>query len=177
MIRNPDVHASVQVHPAHSALAHVGAAHTAATASGWLRARFGRARMGSKRGILRGQMILSAGGAAEIFGLGGAPDQLLELSPAVVASIFENRHVLNLTRERNFREPCCEIQCRYAPQEFLEKQPLFSRWRWPGIMRPRPQAGHDYGIHRFRAAKGRSQSGKGIKTRCRVEKAIDAGRI
>lgn len=48
--------------------------------------------MGRERRILRGQMIVPAGGAANGVGIGSAPYELFELCAAIVAGIFKDGH-------------------------------------------------------------------------------------
>ncbi len=50
----------------------------------------------SKRRVFGGQVVGPAGWAADGIGVGSAADELLELRPAIVALVFEDRHVFIL---------------------------------------------------------------------------------
>jgi hypothetical protein len=71
-------------------------AHAATATTHGLRIALGTIRLRRKSGVLGGQMILTAGGAPHCLGFFAPAHQPLKLGPAIIASVFENRHVYKL---------------------------------------------------------------------------------
>jgi hypothetical protein len=85
----------IQVHAAHAALTHTAAAHAGSATRGL--GLLGAGGMGGKSRILGGEVILAAGGAMQIAGIGATANQLFEFGSTIVASIFEDRHASKIT--------------------------------------------------------------------------------
>jgi hypothetical protein len=72
--------------------------------------------MGGKGGKLLIKMALTAGGALEVGSLGGAAEELLELRPAVLATVFIDWHI-SLYSNSMIHDPLMLINALYCQRD------------------------------------------------------------
>lgn len=109
----------IYIHAAHTALAEIRPAHSASTSSPRLRSALRLAGARRECRVLGRKVIAAARWALDPLGFGASPHKLFELGPAVVASIFEDRHAFKLA--------ACALACaskQGVPQRLCQKNLL-----------------------------------------------------